>query len=124
MSATNSTYALRRPPLRAYQLVLLLGLATIGWMPSARGAIATTTSLTPSATSAPAKTAIILTAKVTTGGLPARAGQVELCDATTKFCEGTAVLGQAQLVGSTGAASIKLILAPGSHSIKALYAGT
>jgi hypothetical protein len=124
MSAMNSAHrARRRPQLRVPHLFLLLGLA-IGWMPSARGAVATATTLTASATSVPAKTPITLTAKVTTGGQPVSAGQVEWCDATAKFCEGSAVLAQAQLVGNTGAASIKLILAPGSHSIKALYAGT
>src|SRR5580704_6507695 len=124
MSAMNSAHrARRRPQLRVPHLFLLLGLA-IGWMPSARGAVATATTLTASATSVPAKTPITLTAKVTTGGLPAPAGQVELCDATAQFCEGTAVLAHAQLVGNTGVASIHLILPPGSHSIKALYAGT
>ncbi len=66
---------------------------------------------------------VSLTASVTTGGIAATAGTVE-------FFDGTASLGTAQVAGSAAAAghnpgdaTMKLLLAPGTHNFKAVYKG-
>jgi hypothetical protein len=91
------------------------------------GFSATTPVNTVSFTALPASTTVgkpvTLTAAVTTGGIAATAGTVE-------FFDGTTSLGTAQVVGSapaaghtTGTATLILQLAPGTHSIKAVYKG-
>lgn len=63
---------------------------------------------------------VTFTAQVSSGGKP---GLVEFCDATAKYCQGPSVLGTAQS-STTGTASLKRYLSPGSHSVKAVFAGT
>ena len=82
-----------------------------------------TIALAASATSVVTTKPVTLTATVTTGGIPATAG-------TVNFFDGTLLLGSAQVVGgspakgfTTGTATLKPILATGSHSITATYAG-
>jgi hypothetical protein len=87
-------------------------------------ASATETALTVSPSSPVAVgTPITLTATVTTGGNPVSLGTINFCDATATYCEDSALLGTAQLTPS-GTASIKLRLGIGTHSIKAVFAGT
>jgi hypothetical protein len=68
-------------------------------------------------------TAVTLTATVTSSGDPVAPGAVNFCDATVSYCTDIHRLGTAQLTPS-GTAVIKLILGPGTHSIKAVFVGT
>jgi hypothetical protein len=83
-------------------------------------------SMTLSANPSPAKARhkITLTASVTSGGNPASAGSVN-------FLDGTLSLGSIQVVGThpaaghqQGTAVLTLMLAPGAHSLTAVYGGT
>ena len=66
---------------------------------------------------------VSLTATVTSNGKPVAPGLVVFCRATAKYCEDTAVLGQAQLT-SAGTATLNLILPVGNYNIKAIFQGT
>jgi Bacterial Ig-like domain (group 3)/FG-GAP-like repeat/FG-GAP repeat/Beta-propeller repeat/NHL repeat len=68
-------------------------------------------------------TAVTLIATVTTGDTPVNPGRVIFCDATATRCEDSAVLGTAQLT-SAGKATLKFVPGIGSHSYKAVFAGT
>ena len=83
----------------------------------------TNTLLQLSANTVSSGSAVTLTASVTANGVAVSPGQVTFCDAAATRCEDAAVLGTAQLT-SKGSASIKLILGIGTHSIKAVFAGT
>src|ERR1700761_7885715 len=88
---------------------------------------ATTTSLAitsggSAVTSVVPGTAVTLTATVA-GSAPVTRGLVKFCDATATYCEDTHLLGTAQLP-STGTAVLTLRPAVGSHSYKAVFAGT
>ncbi len=97
----------------------------------ALGTSATTTATTLAVTAAgnavttvASGTAITLTATVTTtDGVPVTLGLVIFCDATATRCEDSAVLGTAQL-GVTGTAKLNFVPGIGSHSYKAVFAGT
>jgi hypothetical protein len=78
---------------------------------------------TASPVSATSRQPVTLSAAVATGGIPATAGTVE-------FFDGATSLGTAQVAGSvpakgytTGTAVLKIILAPGEHSLTAKYRG-
>ena len=73
-------------------------------------------------TSVASGSVVMLTATVS-GGSTARAGQVNFCDATATYCDPTHLLGSAQLT-SAGTASLQFIPGMGSHSYKAMFAGT
>lgn len=64
-----------------------------------------------------------LTAAVTSNGKPVAPGLVVFCRATAKYCEDTAVLGQAQLT-SAGTATLHLVLPVGNYKIRAVFKGT
>ncbi len=64
-----------------------------------------------------------LTATVNYGPTAVTVGQVNFCDAAAASCTDIHLLGTAQLT-SAGTASIKLLPAIGSHSYKAVFAGT
>jgi len=87
------------------------------------GAQSTITTLTLSFTSVNTGTPVTLTATVQAGGSPVTTGRVKFCDAMATYCEGPAIFDAAQLT-SGGTASIKLMLGIGTHSIKAVFAGT
>ena len=91
--------------------------------PELRAQSPTTTTLTVSSNSVTAGTVVTLTAAVTAAGKPVAPGQVNFCNAAAVYCEGPALLGQAQLTVS-GTASIKLVPGIGAHSIKAVLQGT
>lgn len=103
--------------------IVLFAVCFLVSLPKAHaGSNPTTTTLNISSGSVGAGTAITLTATVTGLNSPVTRGQVTFCDATAAHCDGSAVFGVAQ-VTSNSTAAIKLILAVGSYSIEALYAG-
>ena len=73
-------------------------------------------------TSVASGTVVMLTAAVK-GGSTAPAGQVNFCDATAAYCDPIHLVGSAQLT-SAGTASLQFIPGMGSHSYKAMFAGT
>ncbi len=88
----------------------------------------TTTTLTASPSSSSSSplaphTVVTLTATVLAGATPVQPGMVTFCDATAPRCTGLAVLGTAQLT-TTGPAMLKFVPGGGSHSYKAIFAGT
>jgi len=93
------------------------------------GVAITTTTLTvtsggASITSVPLGAAVTLTAAVASTGASISSGTVNFCDAAiSTSCSGLAVIGTAQLT-SSGTASIIVRLGVGSHSLRAIFAGT
>jgi FG-GAP-like repeat/Bacterial Ig-like domain (group 3) len=83
----------------------------------------TTTMLQSSATTAAWPVAFTLTASVTSSGAAVTPGLVKFCNASVTSCQGPALLGQSQLAAN-GKATAKLLLAIGTHSVKAVFAGT
>ncbi len=87
----------------------------------------TSTTLTLSAAAPGATVAtgtiVTLTATVTSGSAPVKTGQVHFCDASVTPCADILVVGVAQLTPS-GTATIRFIPGTGSHSYKAVFAGT
>ncbi len=73
-------------------------------------------------TSVASGTVVMLTAAVK-GGSTAPSGQVNFCDATATYCDPIHLVGSAQLT-SAGTASLQFIPGMGSHSYKAMFAGT
>jgi hypothetical protein len=89
---------------------------------------ATTTTLTVTSGGNAASTVasgsvVTLTAAVTSGGSALTLGQVNFCDATVTYCTDIHLLSTAQLT-SAGTAVLKFVPGPGSHSYKAVFAGT
>ncbi len=75
-------------------------------------------------TTVPSGTAVTLTATVTIAtGAPVTPGLVTFCDATAPVCENSAILGTGQLTAA-GTAALKFVPGIGSHSYKAIFAGT
>ena len=66
---------------------------------------------------------ITLTGTVLHGSTPLSPGVVNFCDANASQCTGEGIFGSAQLTAG-GTASINLILAAGTYSIKAVFTGT
>jgi hypothetical protein len=66
---------------------------------------------------------VTLTATVVAGTTPVTTGQVKFCDATAKYCEDIHIVGTAQLTAA-GTAVFKFRPGVGSHSYKAVFAGT
>jgi hypothetical protein len=66
---------------------------------------------------------VTLTATITAGSTPVTRGLVNFCDATATYCEDIHILGAAQLT-SAGTAVFKFRPGIGSHSYKAVFAGT
>jgi hypothetical protein len=70
---------------------------------------------------------VTLTASVVSGSTTLTTGQVNFCDATAKYCSDIHLLGTAQLIHSgpsAGTAIFRFHPAIGSHSYKAVFAGT
>jgi hypothetical protein len=106
---------------------LFVGIAA-GGAASAQTKAATVTSLSVSASgkqisSVAAGTAVTLTAQVTAGGANVSPGQVNFCDATAEYCTDIHILATAQLT-SSGTATYKFRPGIGSHTYKAVFAGT
>ncbi len=66
---------------------------------------------------------VTLTATVTVGGAPVTLGTVNFCDASATYCTDIRVVGTAQLT-TAGTAVLKFRPGVGSHSYKAVFAGT
>jgi len=80
-------------------------------------------SITPPSGSVKPGDAVVLTAIVTSGGVPVRHGVVVFCDATVANCRDSAVLGQTQLTGN-GKAAVHLKFGAGSYNLRAIFQGT
>ena len=108
-------------------LAAILALATAPSLASAAPATTTTTlALTSNGnavSTVASGTVVTLTATVTAGTTPVTTGLVNFCDASAKYCEDIHILGSAQLT-STGKAVINFRTGTGSHSLKAVFAGT
>lgn len=94
----------------------------------AQSKVATTTALAVSTSagsnaSAPSGTVVTLTATVRPASGTLTAGQVNFCDASAAHCTDIHLLGTAQLT-SSGKATLKLRPGIGSHTWKAMFAGT
>jgi sugar lactone lactonase YvrE len=121
------------PALPSLQLIksgILLSLPLLLWsaLATAQSKVSTTTTLALAtgsgpASSVPAGTVVSLTASVIPASGSIKAGQVKFCDATAATCTDVHLLGTAQ-VTSAGTAIIKLRPGIGSHSYKAVFAGT
>jgi len=110
---------------------LVLALAWMvfaSWPAMAGSATATTTTLAVTSggsavTTVASGTVVTLTATVSAGTTAVTKGQVNFCDATAKYCEDIHILGTAQLT-SAGKAVFEFRPGVGSHSYKAVFAGT
>lgn len=94
----------------------------------AQSKTATTTLLTVTSGGSPASSiawgnAVTLTATVQAGVTPVTPGQVMFCDATAALCSDVHLLGLAQLT-SSGTAVWRFRPPAGSHTYKAVFAGT
>jgi hypothetical protein len=83
----------------------------------------TTSTLTASSNEVSLGSAVTLTVSVQASSVPVSKGLVLFCDAAQSYCTDNALLGSAQL-NSSGTASIKLMQGLGTHSVKAVFAGT
>jgi hypothetical protein len=105
-------------------MALLLAICLATTSASAWGILTTATTLNVSSNNVVVGTVVVFTSTVTDQNRAAvTSGQVKFCDATAKYCEDAALLGTAQLT-SAGTAVLKLRLGLGSHSVKAVFAGT
>ena len=99
------------------------------WVPSAFAtSVPTTTTLTVTSGSNPVTSVasgskVTLTAAVTSGSTKVTVGQVNFCDASVTYCTDIHLLGTAQLT-KAGTATIEFRPGAGSHSYKAVFAGT
>jgi hypothetical protein len=125
----NVFLKLRKAP-RAAALFLALALALSGsWATAYAGtkSLTTTTLAVTSgggaATSVASGSVVTLTASVLAGTTKVTTGQVNFCDASATYCTDIYLLGTAQLT-SAGTAALKLRPGIGSHSYKAVFAGT
>jgi hypothetical protein len=92
-------------------------------MPLGSSGSATTTTLTLSAATVDAGTAVNLTAKVVSGKTAIAPGILLFCDLAQPACAGTAMLAQAVL-NAQGEAARTVMLPAGSYSISARFEGT
>jgi len=107
---------------------LAVALCALGQAAFAQAPATTTTTLSVTfggnaVTSVASGSAITLTATVKAGAAAVTPGQVRFCDASAKSCADIHLLGTAQL-SSAGSATLKLRAGIGSHSYKAVFAGT
>jgi len=125
-NALSRTSALSRFATILATFVLAFGGA---WATASAGTrSATTTTLAVSsggsaATSASAGSVVTLKASVKAGSTAVTVGQITFCDASASYCTDIHILGTAQLT-SAGTATLKFRPAIGTHSYKAVFAGT
>jgi len=110
------------------RLLLVLLFLWASMAGAAQSKVATTTSMTVTTTSGtassvPSRTIVTFTVTVTSASGTIKAGQVNLCDASSAYCTDIHLLGTAQLT-SAGKATFKLRPGIGSHSYKAVFRGT
>ncbi len=105
---------------------LAIGGGCVTAFATAQSATSTTLAMTSGsgpATSISSGSVVTLTASVKAGGTPVTVGLVNFCDASATHCTDIHVLGTAQLT-SAGTAALKFRPGIGSHSYKAVFAGT
>ena len=123
---TKSRYAAQALKHIVVYTLLVAGIAGGGISASASTPTTTTLALTSggnTVSTVASGSVVTLTATVKAGSTSVTVGQVKFCNATATYCEDSAVLGTAQLTAA-GTATLNLRLGVGSHSIKALFAGT
>jgi hypothetical protein len=96
---------------------------TVKPAPAATATALTLTSGGAAVTAVQAGSVVTLTASVTDAGGAVTIGQVRFCDASAAYCLDMHLLGTAQLT-SAGVAVLRLVPGIGSHSYKAVFAGT
>src|SRR5580704_15861639 len=111
-----------------YRVRLIWGAMLLFALPAAASQVTTTTTLAVTSGGSAVSTVtsgsvVALTATVMAGAAPVTVGQVNFCDATAATCADIHLLATAQLT-STGAATLKYVPGPGSHSYKAVFLGT
>ena len=85
--------------------------------------VLTVTSGGAGVTTVAAGSVVTLTAAVNAGATAVTTGQVNFCDARAAYCTDIHILGMAQLT-SAGTATVRMRPGLGSHSYKAVFAGT
>ncbi len=118
----------RRTRAAATCFVLSALICTFAELATAQSKTATSTTIGiasggNSVSSVAAGTAVTLTAHVNAGGTAVTPGQVNFCDASATTCTDIHLLGTAQLTGA-GTATLTFRPGIGSHSYKAVFAGT
>jgi len=104
--------------------LLLAALPAAAQTPAATATTLAVTSGGKAVTTVSSGSVVTLTAKVTgAGNVLVTVGQVNFCDAAATFCTDIHLLGTAQLTGA-GTATYKFRPGAGSHSYKAVFAGT
>jgi uncharacterized membrane protein len=98
-------------------------IVTVKGTPVTTSATLALTSAGTAVTSVSAGSMVTLTAAVSAGSMTLTTGQVNFCDATAEYCEDTHLLGTAQLT-SAGTAVLRFVPGMGSHSYRAVFAGT
>ena len=127
VSAKLGPVSLRVNNSLAFSVVVFLFFATAMsvWAapPSSSSTSLAITSAGSAVTTVTSPAAIVLTATTTANAAPVTQGVVNFCYSTQLSCTGAALVGTAQLTRA-GSASIILRPAVGSHSYKAIFAGT
>jgi hypothetical protein len=122
-SALGGLAGVRRVCAPIFALVCLLCLS---WPALAQTATTTTLAIASggsAVTTITSGSVVTLTATVVAGTTPVTPGLVTFCDATATYCEDIHIVGSAQLT-TAGTATVKLRPGIGSHSYKAIFAGT
>lgn len=117
--------AISRKSAITFSFALLVGICASA---SAQVKVATTTALSVSTSAGsnatvPSGTVVTLTVSVSSASGAVTKGTVDFCDAAAKYCTDIHALGTAQLT-SAGKAIMKFRPGIGSHSYKAVFAGT
>lgn len=115
----------------SFKLFVVIGLVTLSGASASRAiaaGAATTTTLAISSsgetvTSVSSGSVVTLTATVVAGSAKVTTGQVNFCDASVSYCTDIHLLGTAQLT-SAGTATLAFRPGLGSHTYKAVFAGT
>ncbi len=123
---------LRRAFFSAVRMASTLAVLAASATASAQARTATTTILAVTSggsvvTSVASGSVVTLTATVNAGATAVTPGEVNFCDASATYCTDIHLLGTAQLIQtgqSAGTAVLKLRPGIGSHSYKAVFAGT
>jgi hypothetical protein len=114
---------LRVPPSFLLSILVLAIFTLIGSSNECRAQASTSTALNVSPACLQQGCVTTLTATVTSGSTVVHPGQVIFCDRGPADCENVAPIGRAQLLAN-GTATIRVQLAPGPHSLRAIFHGT
>ena len=125
---TSKSPSQKRGGFAAWCAVMAVALFGTWNLAIAQTKASTTTTLVVTSASGPVTTVtsgtvVTLTATVVAGSTAVTPGQVNFCDAPATYCTDIHLLGTSQL-NSAGTATLKLRPGLGSHSCKAVFAGT